>query len=495
MIIETEIGKVQVLEAGLSEYGCQVYAALSVPYARAGRFEKPQLIERYPEGEIINRKETVCFPQHGYPLWMNRFMKHHMMRPEFLPMKDIQTEDAFVVNIWTDDFWGKKPVIVFVHGGGEGSGTVPIYTGAHLAEHGVVAVTITYRIGSFGYSPYFENGEMTANLAYYDQQAALIWIRNNIECFGGDPKNITLMGHCGGGLASLYQFLNPVSSKQFDKLILCAGNLPHMTPREKAEEKFRETLRKQKLTSASELKKIPAKKLIGRNNPIAQGDIIDGDFFVDDPEKLLAEGRYPSMPVLLGTNSDEFSMIEIPMYYKFLKITTKEKELDTVLREKYGVYAKKLKAAFEKDASGPVDIQTKIMELLVFHNSTYQMMKKFSEICPVYGYRLHYVPELYGGLRGSYHGAELALFFDNMDRMNIPVPEKNKKQTRILQTDWLAFVKTGEIPGRERFDETARITDYDEQITSIPFPFEELIEEVNAAGLCRKAREGYLETM
>ena len=216
---------------------------------------------------------------------------------------------------------------------------------------------------------------------------------------------------------------------------------------------------------------------------------------MDDPGKMLAEWLFPSMPVLLGTNADEFSMIEIPMYYKFLKITTKEKELDSVLREKYGAYAKELKAAFEKDSSGLVDIQTKIMELLVFHNFSYQMMKKFLETCPVYGCRLHCVPALYGGLRGSYHGAELALFFDNMDKMNIPVPEKNKEQTRILQKDWLAFVKTGRIPERERFDKTERIADYDETITSIPFPLADLIDEVNEAGLCREAREGYLETM
>lgn len=65
---------------------------------------------------------------------MNVFMKHHMMRPEFLPGKDIQTEDAFVVNIWTDDLKGNKSVTVFLHGGGEGSGTVPMYKGDNLAK-------------------------------------------------------------------------------------------------------------------------------------------------------------------------------------------------------------------------------------------------------------------------------------------------------------------------------------------------------------------------
>ena len=90
------------------------------------------------------------------------------------------------MNIWaTDDFDNKKPVIVFLHGGGEGSGTVPIYTMEHIGEKEVVAVTITYRVGNFGYMPVFDGEETRASLAYLDQQAALSWIYDNIGSFGG----------------------------------------------------------------------------------------------------------------------------------------------------------------------------------------------------------------------------------------------------------------------------------------------------------------------
>ncbi|MCR5102053.1 MAG: carboxylesterase family protein, partial [Butyrivibrio sp.] len=238
MILNTPLGDVYAQAVGKSDLDNSVYEIPSIPYAHAGRFERPVLVENYPSGKTINKEYTVCFPQHGYPLWMNRFLKHHMMRPEFLPLNDVQTEDAFVVNIWTDSLTEKKPVVVFIHGGGEGSGTVPIYTGGNLAKHGIVFVSITYRIGNFGYLPYFENGNMTSNLAYYDQQAALIWIRRNIGFFGGDQEDITLMGHCGGALSCMYQFLNPVSNRQFDKMILCAGNLPHITSVEQTKKLF-----------------------------------------------------------------------------------------------------------------------------------------------------------------------------------------------------------------------------------------------------------------
>ncbi len=494
MIIETGLGQVTVSEIRNKLTGKTVYAALSVPYAKAGRFEKPEILEDYPGWNPVNRPGTLCFPQHGYPLWMNTFFKNPMMRREFLPINDRQTEDAFVVNIWTDGFKSKKPVLVFIHGGGEGSGTVPLYTGEHIAEHGIVAVTITYRIGVFGYLPFFEKDKVTANLAYYDQQAALIWIRKNIGFFGGDDKNITLMGHCGGGLSSLYQFLNPTSNKQFDKLILCAGNLPSLASREEALVFFKDYLKRKGL-KAGELKTVSAKKLIDNRNPIAKGDMQDGDFFTEDPSKLLREGRYPKIPVLIGSNSDEFSMVENKMYYKHLGITVKSVELDQVLKRKYGAYGDELKKTFEEETQDIAGIQTKIMELLVFHNSAYQLMKAFSKSCPVYGYRLHYAPNLFGGLRGAYHGAELALFFNNMDKMDIRITEKNKEQVKVLQNDWLDFIKNGDIPLWERFDETGLITDYDDEISSVPFPHAKLLDALEKDGLCERERKRYQKTM
>ena len=491
MILHTKLGAVHALPLDRSEAGKMVYEIHSIPYARAGRFEKPRLITDYPEGVPINREETVCFPQHGYPLWANRFMKHHMMRPEFLPTKDVQTEDALVVNIWTDDLDGKKPVTVFLHGGGEGSGTVPMYTGGNLAKKGVVTVSVTYRVGCFGYMPTFDGHQMTANLAYFDQQAALLWVRKNISCFGGDPSNITLVGHCGGGLAALYQFLNPVSNQCFDKLMLLCGNLPTLTTRDQAEKNFNAALKHYRVRDLAGLKTLPAKRFTGRN-PIGLGDVQDGEFFVDDPYALMERVAFPSMPVLLGTNADEFSMIELPMYYKSLGITTKEKEVDAALEKKYGELAPSLKAAIVSEAEGPVDLQVKIMELIIFHNSAYRLLETVKEKCPVYGYRLNYVPDLYDGLRGSYHGAELAYFFDNFDKMGIPYTEKNQRETQVIQNDWLQFVKTGSIEGRERYDETGHITNYDAEITSTPFPHEELLKELSGNPTFDRVRRSYI---
>ena len=119
---------------------------------------------------------------------MNRFLKMPMMRPEILTNTDKTSDDAFVLNIWTSGTEEKKPVLVFLHGGGftYGSGTTPLYHGKYLAAKGIVVVTVNYRLGIAGYLPVVKaDGTFSANRGFYDQQCALRWVRKYIALFGG----------------------------------------------------------------------------------------------------------------------------------------------------------------------------------------------------------------------------------------------------------------------------------------------------------------------
>ena len=427
--VQTEIGRVYADIVGKTEEGRTVYFILSVPYAQGKRFEYAKILNKkdYTPETVINRTETVCFPQRKYPLFLNIVMKHHMLRPEFQPLKNTQTENAFVVNIWApDNFTKKKPVLVFLHGGGEGSGTVPIYTMAHIAEQGIVAVTITYRIGNFGYMPVFEKGEVRGSLSYLDQQAALTWIHNNINSFGGDNTNITLMGHCGGAVAALYHYLNPLSNKLFHKLMLCAGNVPILSEYDFAKNEYEKMLSKNHLNGLEDLKKLSAKKLMK-------------------------------------------------------------------LKGGQGEFADSLESELKPEANGIVDLQIQIMELLVFHSSALFLMEKVGEKSPVYGYRMNYIPTLYNGLRGSYHGEELAFFFGTIDNMNIHITDENKAAVIAIQKDWIQFIKFGKIEGRPLFNETGKITEYDKDIKTIPFPHANLIHHIQKSGIADKLRKEYIQ--
>ena len=113
-------------------------------------------------------------------------------------------EDCLYLNVWTPTLESdaKLPVMVWIHGGSNRSGWSyePNYYGHALAERGVIVVSIAYRVGVFGFlsHPELNPDEPMANFGLWDSVAALRWIQNNIEQFGGDPDRITLFGESSG---------------------------------------------------------------------------------------------------------------------------------------------------------------------------------------------------------------------------------------------------------------------------------------------------------
>lgn len=115
------------------------------------------------------------------------------------------SEDCLNLNVWSTAKAGdKQPVIVYIHGGANisGSSENDIYTGKELASQGVVYVSINYRVGIFGFLAYKDStgDEVKGNLAIQDQIAALKWVQRNIQAFGGDPQNVTIMGQSAGSI-------------------------------------------------------------------------------------------------------------------------------------------------------------------------------------------------------------------------------------------------------------------------------------------------------
>ncbi|MEU5340561.1 MULTISPECIES: carboxylesterase family protein [unclassified Streptomyces] len=118
------------------------------------------------------------------------------------------SEDAVHANVWTPDVAGRRPVLIYVHGGGWEVGTAasPTFDGARLAAHGdLVVVTFNYRLGPFGFGRHEQLTDpvtgLCANWGLQDQIALVEWVRTTITAFGGDPENITLCGTSAGGAA------------------------------------------------------------------------------------------------------------------------------------------------------------------------------------------------------------------------------------------------------------------------------------------------------
>ena len=185
-VAEIESGRLE----GAREAGVSVFR--NIPYARAARFEPPRATVFWARVRDAARRGPVC-PQAPSRLEM-------VSGPP--PDEMAQSEDCLVLTVTTPDKTGSRPVIAWLHGGAyvSGGGELAWYDAHTLAAEGeVVVVSITYRLGAFGYL--WGEQEAGRNLGLADQAAALAWIQRNISAFGGDPARVTLAGQSAGGHA------------------------------------------------------------------------------------------------------------------------------------------------------------------------------------------------------------------------------------------------------------------------------------------------------
>ena len=154
-----------------------------------------------------------------------RFGPRAMQLPVFGDMNfrsNGMSEDCLYLNVWTPDPSpsARLPVLVYFYGGGfiAGDGSEPRYDGEQMARRGIVALTVNYRLGVFGF---FAHPELSAesphgcsgNYGYLDQNAALRWVRENIAAFGGDPERVTIAGESAGSASVSAQMMSPLSTR------------------------------------------------------------------------------------------------------------------------------------------------------------------------------------------------------------------------------------------------------------------------------------------
>src|SRR6476620_2662270 len=210
-----------------------------------------------------------------------------MWTEEFLIPKEPISEDCLYLNVWTgaSSSKEKRPVLVWIYGGGFGSGgtAVPIYDGEAMAKKGIVFVSINYRVGIFGF---FAHPELTAesknhasgNYGLLDQIAALKWVKKNIAAFGGDPNNVTIAGQSAGSMSVNCLVASPLAKGLFNKAIAESGasfiNSFGNTTLQQAEENGVKTAASLKVNSIEALRKLTAAELMKAQS--MRGVIIDG---------------------------------------------------------------------------------------------------------------------------------------------------------------------------------------------------------------------------
>lgn len=145
-------------------------------------------------------------------------------------------EDCLRLNIYTPDLEGRRPVMVWFHGGGLAFGSANDYDGANLArQNDVVVVTVGFRLGLLGFADLSACGpgfEGSASNGFRDQVLALQWVRANIASFGGDPHCVTLFGQSGGAVSILALLGAPSAEGLFHRAIVLSGGPPQPEPPE-----------------------------------------------------------------------------------------------------------------------------------------------------------------------------------------------------------------------------------------------------------------------
>jgi para-nitrobenzyl esterase len=313
--VETCFGKVR----GTEIRGIRAFRG--IPYARppigARRFRPPEPPEPWAGTRKATRPGAV--PIQASVPWL-KFLNAGGAR---------QSEGCLFLNVWTPSLdTAKRPVLVWIHGGGFliGSGSSLVYEGQGLARRGdLVVVTMNYRLGALGFVHLSQAcGDQfrdASNAGVRDQIAALEWIRDNIDRFGGDPGNVTVCGQSAGAMSIGALLGAPRARRLFHRAIFQSGAAHNVLSEEQADEVAEVFLGELggPPRSPEALARIPAERLLkaqgATNRRLASLErlmvflpVVDGDLIPESPLEAVRSGAIADLPMLVGTTLDEWKL-------------------------------------------------------------------------------------------------------------------------------------------------------------------------------------------
>jgi para-nitrobenzyl esterase len=231
------------------------------------------------------------------------------------------TEDCLYLNVFTNGANNrkKKPVIVWIHGGGNVDGESNDYDGSKLATGGpdgtpTVVVTLNYRLGLFGIMSeqhLNSEGHLWGNYGILDQQAALRWVQRNIAQFGGDPTNVTLGGQSAGAWDTSANMISPLAAGLFQRAIIQSFPASTWTPAATALQHGNAFAAAAGCSNAACLRKLSAERILqlqgtpNAGSAFSNNILVDGTIIPLQPQDAWSSGRYNRMPIMGGSVSDE----------------------------------------------------------------------------------------------------------------------------------------------------------------------------------------------
>ncbi|MCW6530478.1 carboxylesterase/lipase family protein [Sphingomonas sp. MMSM20] len=405
-----------------------------------------------------------------------------------MPFDEKHSEDCLFLNVWTPDLKGKRPVMVWLHGGAFSTGAAgrPTYWGDHFARDGIVLVSVNHRLNVFGYTqlPASWGPDYAASgiAGMLDIVEALKWVKANIALFGGDPDNVTIFGESGGGAKVSLLLGMPPARGLYHKAIIQSGAALNATPRDYAQAlggALTETLGV-KPGDVAALAAIDAQKIfdsqqtaIGKVASLDRGGFLSGGFTPSIDGNALSRGPFTpeaaataaNIPLIIGTNKDEGTMFA--MGDKGLASAT-ESDLEAAARKAYPKTAAQLVPALRAAYPGysPGDLITAMNGNRMFWVDSITLVeRKLKQPAPVWMYRMdRELPTLGGRLKAG-HATELSYVFGTYENIRdfVGPGDPPARMSAQMHSAWVAFARTGDpqspaIPAWPRYDLARRQT-------------------------------------
>ena len=373
------------------------------------------------------------------------------------PLQSRSEEESLQLNIWRPKNQTNLPILVYIHGGSltNGSSAAIDINGETMAKHGVIMITIQYRLGVFGYLAHEElanesEHKTTGNYGLLDQIFALDWINGNAANIGGDINRITIAGESAGSSSISALCTSPLAKGKFNYAIGESSSLVMKKPphtyrtREQAYEISGKILEEFNCKNIAELRKVPAEKLA--ETKYANSEMmLDGYALTRDPYEVYSAKESNEEALLNGYNAREADPFIIPQY---LLSPTSKKNIEKRLASYFGEsYAKEIcelyKDAIEKDAFKAFNEIISVYWFIMPHHVWSNMA--LNEGKPVYRYM--FTKE--NGYHGTYHSGEIVYAYGNIEKMNKPYAydDKDKALSEAMVSYWSNFAKTGNPNG------------------------------------------------
>jgi para-nitrobenzyl esterase len=381
-----------------------------------------------------------------------------------------ESEDCLYLNVTTPRTPGRaKPVMVWLHGGGNVYGSGVDYDPRRLAVRGdVVVVTINYRLGVFGFLGHPRLADSGA-FGLQDQQAALRWVRHNAAAFGGDPRNVTLFGQSGGAYDVCAQLTSPAARGLFERVIMESGTCSMTWPRNGVNPGISAGSPWQPLSEAQAegvtlatglgcadqrsqvdcLRQVPVPQLLAATQTADLPAVAYGNQTLPaNPVTALAEGRFTHVPVISGTNRDEQRLATA-----FLPQAFTEEGYQQLLVDAFGDKAPLVAARYPSAELGSSALAwAAVATDRVWSCAQVADQRRFARWAPTYGYEFadRSAPTLFpfpeGLPAGAYHGAEMAYLFDLNGSATSFTPSQQALADQMIRY-WSQFAATGDPNG------------------------------------------------